>query len=119
MEKAAIFELKLPRKWLLFPRVVRISKNFANFAGLYFSYFTTFGHQTLQFSVDSVYTVPDSHGHDIKLDSLKTSAALKKMIALQNWITTNRRKSGNSKYDRKLPELDVVTMRNQHGVNGV
>ena len=68
---------------------------------------------------DSVYTVPDPHGHDIKLDSLKTSAAVKEMIALQNWTTTNRRKSGKSKYDRKLPEFDVVTMTDRHGVNGV
>ena len=58
-----------------------------------------------------VHTVPDPHGHDIKLNSFKTSVALKSMIILQNLITTNHRKSGKSKDDLKLTELDVVTMR--------
>ena len=31
------------------------------------------------------------------------------MIILQKLTTTNHRKSGESKYDRKLTELDVVT----------
>ncbi len=60
--------------------------------------------------LDPVYTVPDPHGHDIKLNSFKTSVALKSMIILQNLITTNHRKSGKSKDDLKLTELDVVTM---------
>ena len=32
-----------------FSRVIQTYANFANFAGLYFSYFTAFYHQTLQF----------------------------------------------------------------------
>ena len=35
--------------------------------------------------------------------------ALKFVMTLQNLITTNREKSGKSKYDRKLTEFDVVT----------
>ena len=66
--------------------------------------------RTFQASLDPVYTVPDPHGHDIKLNSFKTSVALKSMIILQNLITTNHRKSGKSKDDLKLTELDVVTM---------
>ncbi len=54
--------------------------------------------------------VPDPHGHDIKLNSFKTSVALKSIIILQNLITTNHGKSGKSKDDLKLTELDVVTM---------
>ena len=53
------------------------------------------------------YTVPDPYGHDIKLDSLKTSVAFKFMMILQNLIATNHRQSGKNKYDCKLPELDV------------
>ena len=58
-----------------------------------------------------VYTVPDLYGHDInnKLNSFKTSVALKFMIILQNLMTTNHRKISKSKYQRKLTELDVVT----------
>ena len=41
------------------------------------------------------------------------------MIILQNLITTNHRKSGKSKDDLKLTELDVVTMRIRYRVNGV
>ena len=51
------------------------------------------------------------HGHDIKLDSLKTSAAFEFMIILENLMGTNHRQSGKNKYDRTLPELDIVTMR--------
>ena len=40
------------------------------------------------------------------------------MIILQNLITTNHRKSGKSKDDLKLTELDVVTMRIRYRVNG-
>ena len=67
---------------------------------------------------DPVYTVPDPHGHDIKLNTFKTRVALKLMI-LQNLTTTNRRKSDESKYDRKLTKLDVVTTRIRYRVNGV
>ena len=31
------------------PRIIQIYRNFANFARLYFPYFTTFRHQTLQY----------------------------------------------------------------------
>ncbi len=54
-----------------------------------------------------------------QIDSFKTSVALKSMIILQNLITTNHRKSGKSKDDLKLTELDVVTMRIRYRVNGV
>ncbi len=59
------------------------------------------------------------HGHDIKLNSFKTSVAPKSVIILQSLITTNHRKSGKSKDDLKLTELDVVTMRIRYRVNGV
>ena len=39
------------------------------------------------------------------------------MITLQNLKTTSHRKSGESKYDRKLTELDVVTTRIRYRVN--
>ena len=55
--------------------------------------------------------VPDPHGHDIKLNSFKTSVALRFMMVLQNLITTNYRRSVKSKYDRKLTELYVLTER--------
>ena len=42
---------------------------------------------------DPVYTAPDLHGHDIKLNGLKTSVARKFMIILRNLIKTTRRKS--------------------------
>ena len=35
---------------------------------------------------DPVYTVPDPHGHDIKLNTFKTSVALKFTIILQNLL---------------------------------
>ena len=35
--------------------------------------------------------------------------ALKFTIILQNLITANHRKNGESKYDHKLVEIDVVT----------
>ena len=41
------------------------------------------------------------------------------MIILQNLTTTNHRKSGESKYDHKLTELNVVTTRIWYRVNGV
>ena len=40
------------------------------------------------------------------------------MIILQN-LTTNQRKSGKSKYDRKLTKIDVVTTRIRYRVNVV
>ena len=63
--------------------------------------------------------VRDPQGHDIKLNTFKTSVAFKIMIILLNLTTTSHRKSGESKYDRKLTELDVVTTRIRYGVNGV
>ena len=63
--------------------------------------------------------VPDPQGHDIKLNTFKTSVALKFMIILQNLTTTNHTKSGESKYDRKLTEFNVVTTRIWYRVNGV
>ena len=41
------------------------------------------------------------------------------MIILQNLTTTNQRKSGKSKYDRKLTKFDVVTTRIRYRVNGI
>ena len=41
------------------------------------------------------------------------------MIIEQNLTTTNHRKSGESKYDRKVTELDVVTTRIRYHVNRV
>ena len=58
---------------------------------------------------DPVYTVPDPPGHDIKLHTFKTSVALKFMIILHNLTTTIQRKISESKYDRKLTKVDVVT----------
>ena len=60
--------------------------------------------------LDPVYTVfaRDPHGHGIKLNSFKTSVALKFVMTLQNLTTTNHEKSGKSKYDRKLTEFDAV-----------
>ena len=44
---------------------------------------------------------------------------LKFVIILQNLIKTYHRKSGKSKYDRKLTELDVETTRIRFRVNRV
>ena len=44
---------------------------------------------------------------------------LKFVIILQNLIKAYHRKSGKSKYDRKLTELDVETTRIRSRVNGV
>ena len=41
------------------------------------------------------------------------------MIILQNLTATNQRKSGKSKYDRKLTKLDAVTTRIRYRVNGI
>jgi hypothetical protein len=60
--------------------------------------------------------VPNRHGHDIILNTFKTSVALKSMIILQNLITTCHRKSGKSEDHLKLTELDVATMRIRYRV---
>ena len=61
--------------------------------------------------LDPVHTGPDPSGHHINLKSLKTSMTLKYVIILQNLIKAYHRKSGKSKNDRKLTELDVETTR--------
>ena len=61
----------------------------------------------------------DPYGHHINLKSLRTSMTLKFVIILQNLIKAYHRKSGKSKYDRKLTELDVETTRIRSRVNGV
>ena len=70
-------------------------------------------------NLDPVHTGPDPYGHHINLKSLKTSMTLKFVIILQNFIKAYHRKSGKSKYDRKLTELDVETTRIRSRVNGV
>ena len=44
---------------------------------------------------------------------------LKFVVILQNLIKAYHRKSGKSKYDRKLTELDVETTRIRSRVNGL
>ena len=66
-----------------------------------------------------MHTGTDPYGHHIKLESLKTSMTLKFVIILQNLIKAYHRKSGKSKYDRKLTELDVNTTRIRSRANGV
>ena len=68
---------------------------------------------------DPVHTGPDPYGHHINLKSLKTSMTLKFVIILQNLIKAYHRKSGKSKYDRKLTKLDVETPRIRSRVNGI
>ena len=53
------------------------------------------------------------------LKSLKMSMTLKFVIILQNLIKAYHRKSGKSKYDRKLTELDVETTWIRSRANGV
>ena len=60
---------------------------------------------------DPYLCTADPQGHDIKLNTFKASVVLNFMIILQNLTTTNNRKSGGSKYDLKLTDLDVVTTR--------
>ena len=55
------------------------------------------------------------YGHDMELTYFKTSVTLKLMIRLENLTTTNDRKSGKSKYDRKLTELDVLSKAASYG----
>ena len=74
---------------------------------------------TKKCKLDPVHTGPVLHGHQINLRSLKTSMTLKFVIILQTLIKAYRRKSGKSKYDRKLTELDVETTRIWARVNGV
>ena len=64
-------------------------------------------------------TVSDPQGHDIKLNTFKTSVDLKFITTLQNLTTTNQRERGESKYGRKMTKLDVVTTRILYRVNGV
>lgn len=73
----------------------------------------------LNSNIGLVYNVPDPNGHDIELNSFETSVALEFMVILQNTMATNHRKSDKSKYDRKLPELDLVTMRIRYCINEV
>ena len=54
---------------------------------------------------------PDPYAHHINLKCLKTSMTLKFVIILQNSIKAYHRKSGKSKYDRKLTELGFETTR--------
>ena len=69
--------------------------------------------------LDPVHTRQDPYGHHINLKSFKTSMTLKFVIILQNLIKAYHRKSGRSKYDRTLTELDVETTRIRSCVNGV
>ena len=69
--------------------------------------------------LDPVHTGPDPYGHHINLKSLKMSMTLKFVIILQNLIKAYHRKSGKSKFDRKLTELHVETTRIRSRVNGV
>ena len=62
---------------------------------------------------------PDPYGHHINLKSFKTSMTLKFVVILENLIKAYYRKSGKSKYDRKLTELDVETTRIRSRVSGV
>ena len=57
--------------------------------------------------LDPVHTGPDPYGHHINLTSFKTSMTLKFVIILQDLIKTYHRKSGKSKCDRKVTELNV------------
>ena len=69
---------------------------------------------------DPVHTEADPYDHHINLKSLKTSMTLKFVIILQNLIIkAYHRKSGKSKYDRKLTEPNVETTQIRSRVNGV
>ena len=69
--------------------------------------------------LDPVHTGLDLYGHYMNLECFKTGMTFKFVIKLQNLIKTYYRKSGKSKYDRKLTELDVETTRIRSRVNGV
>ena len=62
---------------------------------------------------------PDPYGHHINLTSFKTSMTLKFVIILEDLIKTRHRKSGKSKCDRKVTELNVEITRIRSRVNGV
>ena len=81
--------------------------------------YTNFPDYDISGVYDPVHTEPDPYGHHINLKSLKTNMTLKFVIILQNLIKAYHRKSGKSKYDRKLTELDVGTARIRSRVNGV
>ena len=49
-----------------------------------------------QVYLDSVFTVTDPYGQDIKLNGFKTNMAFKFMLILHNLITTNHRKEGKN-----------------------
>ena len=75
-------------------------------------------------STDILVFMPRSHGtgsvfHHINLTSFKTSMTLKFVIILQNLIKTYHRKSGKSKCDRKVTELNVEITRIRSRVNGI
>ena len=53
----------------------------------------------------AVYTVRDQHGHNMNLDSMKTSLVFKFMSVLKNLKATIPRESGKNKHDHKLTEL--------------
>ena len=72
-----------------------------------------------QSDLDPVHTGPEPYGHYINLTSFKTSMTLKFVIILQNLIKTYHRKSGKSKCDRKVTELNVEITRIRSRVNGV
>ena len=55
----------------------------------------------------------DPQGHDIKLNTFKTSVALKFMIVLQNLTTTNRGNNGRVEYERKLTKTRCRDWANQ------
>ena len=70
-------------------------------------------------NLDPVHTGPDPYGHHINMTSFKTSMTLKFVIILQNLIKTYHGKSGKSKCDRKVTELNVEITRIRSRVNGV
>ena len=58
-----------------------------------------------------VYTVLDTHDHDIEFDSLKKSVSGKFIIILRSLITANHRKSGKG----KPPDFVALFMRIRYG----
>ena len=64
-----------------------------------------------------LHAVPTPHGHDIKWNGFKRSAALEFMTMLQNLVTFNDRKSGKREYDCKLTKPDVVTIKDRYSKN--
>ena len=87
----------------------------------FFNFLGNVPHLTNLFQIllDPVHMVLDPYGHHIKLTSFKTSTALKFVIILQNFIKTYHRKSGKSRCDRKVTELNVEITRIRSRVNGV